>query len=227
MKIFDAIFGKMIDKRIAAYQNDLMDGHAIEVENMYRQMRGWRHDYANQLQTMKIILESGEYEKLGRYMDELGANLHEVDTVIKTGNIMVDAILNSKILLAKNSGINVNVKAKMPQEQCGVPDVELCSVIGNLIGNAIEAAMTVSDESARFIRIYIGTVKKNLYISVTNSYSGELKKVGDNYYSTKKDKENHGFGLVRIDYIAGKYKGFVNRKSETGVFATEVVFPLK
>lgn len=227
MGLFNALFGKMIDRRIAGYQNDIMDTHAAEVENMYRQMRGWRHDYVNQLQTMKIMLDSGDYESLGKYMDSLGNNLASVDAVIKTGNVTVDAILNSKLSLAKSNGINVNAKAKMPDEAYSVSDVELCAVIGNLLSNAIEAAVTTDAPEERFIRVYIGKVKKNLYISVTNSYGGKLDKTGNEYKSTKADTQNHGFGLMRIDSITEKYNGFINRKSESGVFATEVMFPLK
>ena len=58
---------------------------------MYRQMRGWRHDYKNHIATMKIHLEQGNYELLGNYLNELDRDLTTVDTVLKTGNVMVDA----------------------------------------------------------------------------------------------------------------------------------------
>jgi len=53
MKFGDFIFRGTIDRRIAAFQNDLMVKHVTEVENIYKQMRGWRHDYHNHIQAIK------------------------------------------------------------------------------------------------------------------------------------------------------------------------------
>ena len=50
---------KMIDKRIAAYQSELLATHYAEVENMYRKMRGWRHDYRNHIQVLKSYADMG------------------------------------------------------------------------------------------------------------------------------------------------------------------------
>ena len=60
MKLFDILFGKAIDRRIAAYQNDLITKHCDEVDNIYRQMRGWRHDYHNHIQAMLAMTDSPE-----------------------------------------------------------------------------------------------------------------------------------------------------------------------
>ena len=91
---------RQIDRRIAAYQSDLVKTHYAEVENMYRQMRGWRHDYRNHIQTMKAYAADGDLGAIRSYLDALDTDLRTVDTVIKTGNRMADAILNSKISLA-------------------------------------------------------------------------------------------------------------------------------
>ena len=68
-------------------------------------------------------------------------------------------------------------------------------------------------------------MKGQLYISVSNSVGSELKKEDRRYISTK-NSATHGFGLMRIDRIAEKYDGFVNRQDETDVFSTEVMLPL-
>ena len=96
-----SFFSRQIDKRLAAYQRELIETHYQEVENMYRQIRGWRHDYRNHIQTMKAYAANGDLEAIKGYLDELDTDLNTVDTVIKTGNAMADAILNSKISLAR------------------------------------------------------------------------------------------------------------------------------
>lgn len=59
-----SFFSKQIDKRIAVYQRELIETHYREVENMYRQMRGWRHDYRNHIQTMKILAANDDLQGL-------------------------------------------------------------------------------------------------------------------------------------------------------------------
>ena len=215
--------GRYSEKKLESYQNDLLEKHYNEVENMYRQMRGWRHDYKNHIAAMKIHLENQNYELLGSYLNELNKDLTTVDTVLKTGNVMADAILNSKLSLAKSKDIAVDATASVP-EKIRVSDTDLCVIIGNLLDNAIEACCKFDDTEKRFIRVYIGLLKQQLYISVSNSVGGELKKEGKTYMTTK--NENHGFGLKRIDKIVSKYGGYINRQDETDVFATEIMLPL-
>ena len=224
------MFRKKMDRKIAEYQNELMSKHYDEVENIYRQMRGWKHDYHNHLQAIKAYISSGKIDELLGFCDRLEQDLKSVDTVVKTGNIMLDAILNSKLSLASQRNIEVNAKASVP-EKLQITDVDLCVLIGNLLDNAMEACSKTREntewEFARpFIRVYIGMKGYHLYICVTNSVYGEIKKSGARFISTK-DKPNHGFGLLRIDKICEKYGGYCKRNSEPGVFSTEILLPVK
>ncbi len=221
MKLFDLLFGKMLDRRIAEYQSELMEKHCEEVQNIYQTMRGWRHDYHNHIQTLLALCK--DEERTREYLWKLNDDLTCVDTVIKTGNVMIDAILNSKISLLKSKGIVVNAKAIVP-EKLPVSEIDLCAMIGNLLDNALEAVLQL-EESERFIRVFIGILKEQLYISVYNSTSANLKKHGNKYLSTK-NSLNHGLGLGRVDRIVEKNNGFINRQNEEGVFATEIMLPL-
>lgn len=224
MGLANFLFGRMLDRRISAYQNDLITKHYDEVENIYKQMRGWRHDYHNHIQTMKAHLALGQTAELDEYLSKLDSDLSAVDTVLQTGNVMVDAILNSKLSLIATRNIAVNAKATVPSK-LQISEIDLCVIIGNLLDNAMEACLKQPTGSERFIRVYIGVLKKQLYISVQNSVGGEVVKSGKTFVSTK-DSATHGFGLMRIDRIADKYEGYVNRQSEEGVFATEVMLAL-
>lgn len=222
MGLLNILFGRMIDRRIAEYQNDLLSRHYDEVQNIYRTMRGWRHDYHNHIQTLLAL--SGDEEKTREYLYKLNDDLTTVDSVIKTGNVMIDAILNSKLSLIKSKGITVDAKAVVP-EKLSISEIDLCVIIGNLLDNAIEACMKQPEDANRFIRVFIGLLKGQLYLSVSNSVGGAVKKQGRSYLSTK-GSAGHGFGLVRVDRIAARYGGYVNRQNEEGVFATEIMLPL-
>lgn len=216
----------LVDKRTLRYQSDLLEKHCEEVQNMYRQTRGWRHDYHNHIQTMKAHLAMGNLKELEQYLNELDTDLTTVDTVIKTGNVMVDAILNSKISVAASKGIAVDAKAVVPKElDISLSEVDVCLIIGNLMDNAIEACMKIQQENQRFIRVYMDILKGQLYIYIMNAIGENPKKAGGVYTSTK-NKENHGFGLMRIDKVVDKYHGYLDRQHEEGVFATEIMLPL-
>lgn len=214
----------LVDKKIDTYQNDLIEKHCEEVENMYRQVRGWRHDYKHHIQTMKAHLAMKQYDELDTYLSELDTDLTTVDTVIKTGNVRIDAVLNSKLAVAKRKGICVNAKAIVPKD-LAVSEVDLCIIIGNLLDNAIEACEKEPEEEKRFIRVYIDILKAQLYIYVANSMTNEIKKVGKNYLTTK--TAGHGFGLMRVDRVVARYNGYLNRQHEEGVFATEIMLKIK
>lgn len=217
-----AVFVLLTKRRMTAYQSELAERHYEEVENMYRQMRGWRHDYKHHIQTMKAHLAMGQYEELDAYLGELDTDLTEVDTVLRTGNVRVDAVLNSKLAVAKARGIRVNAKALVPEDMA-VNEVDLCILMGNLLDNAMEGCGNTAGEE-RFLRVYIEVLKEQLYIYVSNSAAHQIRKEGGQYLSTKRG--NHGFGLMRIDRVVKKYNGFLNRQHEEGVFATEIMLPL-
>ena len=217
-RILDGIY----DRRVAAYQNKLLKNEVDEVHNIYLTMRGWRHDYHNHIQSVKAYLAMNSLEEARVYLDALEQDLDDINLLFNTGNINADAILNAKISLAIKKGIRVDYKATVPRALT-VSDIDLCVVIGNLIDNAVEACEKVASEN-QFIRLYIGILQKQLYLSVSNATNEVARKLDEQYISTKRG--NHGHGLKRINKIVDKYGGFINRKNEPGVFVTEIMLPL-
>lgn len=213
---------KYYDKSTAAYQNKLLKNQIDEVHNVYMTMRGWRHDYHNHMQSLKAYLAMDNIDKAREYLDKLETDLDNINLLFDTGNIGIDAILNSKISLAIHNGIPVDYKATVP-EKTTVTDIDLCVVLGNLIDNAVESCMKVEKEK-QFIRLYIGRFKEQLYISVSNATNEKVRKMDEEYITNKRG--NHGHGLKRINLIVEKYEGYINRKNEAGVFVTEIMLPM-
>lgn len=217
------IFKNRMNKKMTAFQADLMDKHYAEVENMYRQVRGWRHDYKNHIQTLKAYMAVNEYDKVNTYLDRLDDDLTSVDTIMKTGSIIIDAILNSKISLANSKKISVIARAAVP-ENLNISEIDLCIIIGNLLDNAIEACENI-ESGEKFIRVLISIKQTQLYIYVANTApGGKLTKVNGRF-ATKKSGY-HGFGLMRVDKMVEKYRGYVRRSSEDGAFTTEILLPI-
>ena len=191
---------------------------------MYRQMRGWRHDYRNHIQTMKAYAATGDLASVTSYLEKLDNDLAAIDTVIKTGNKMTDAIINSKISLAKAKNIRVKADAHIPVALT-ISELDLCVIIGNLFDNAIEASLALPEEK-RMIRVYMDIKNTQLYMSFTNLTATAKRKKKGNLFKTTKG-EGHGIGLVRIDDIVARYGGYLSRNSEDGAFTTEILLPQK
>lgn len=171
---------------------------------------------------MKAYAAAGDWEAIKNYLDLLDKDLTTVDTVIKTGNAMTDAILNSKISLAKAKHIQVVADAHIPVK-LKTSEIDLCCIIGNLFDNAIDASEKLPEDE-RIIRVYMDIKGTQLYISFTNFTVGKkLKKQGNMFATTK--GEGHGFGLVRIDAIVERLEGYISRNSEDGAFTTEILLP--
>jgi sensor histidine kinase regulating citrate/malate metabolism len=110
-------------------------------------------------------------------------------------------------------------------ENLNISEIDLCVIIGNLLDNAIEACEKVTDSDEKFIRISIGIKSMQLYVYVSNTApGGKLTKVNGRF--TTRKSGYHGFGLVRIDKMVEKYRGYVKRSSEDGAFTTEILLPI-
>lgn len=210
------------DKTII-YQNKLMKQQMDEIENIYMTMRGWRHDYHNHIQSLKGYLSLNKVEQMKNYLNELETDLDSIDTLYHSGNLQLDSILNAKLAIAEKGQIRIHCDASIPP-QLHVSDLDLCVILGNLLDNAIESCRKIKDPDERFIRVYIGILKKQLYISITNATSETVKQRTDHYFTTKRG--DHGHGLKRVDQVVKKYDGYLNRQNEPGIFATEIVLPL-
>ena len=206
--------------KLAAYQAEQSARHLGEVRSIHTEMRGYKHDFHHHLQALKGQLEAGKIERALLYIDELDNKLMNVDTLLKTGNVSLDALLSAKIAQAKAEGISVTVKAVVP-DALTISDVELSIVVGNLLDNAIEACRTANGE--RFIRIYMTIKGKMLYFSMLNSAGEKQKKKGSLFSSRKNGL--HGFGLRRAETIIEEHGGWVKYNSEDGAFTSEFLVP--
>ncbi|MGX7198973.1 sensor histidine kinase [Enterococcus nangangensis] len=211
----DMVYARSLDQIMANYVQ--------EVNDLYAQIRGWRHDYHNHLQTLDAQLKENQVPDALRYLKELETSLGEIDQIVKSGNTMLDAVVNSKLTIAERRQIPVNVKVFVGSQP--LPhEVDLVVILGNLLDNAIEANLEIPQPQERLLRIYISILQQQLYITVTNARPA-TQEILPEFASTKNDKR--GLGIRRINALVAKYQGIINRQYEEGYFVTEVLLPLE
>ena len=197
------------------FRRDLMEHQYEEIKGVYMDMRGWRHDYHNHMQVMKAQLALGNLEEIQEYLNALEKELDHVDTLVKSGNLMTDAILNSKLTLARRQKIRINCNAKIP-ERISVEDVDLCVILGNLMDNAMAAAYKC--EQDRYVRLSVEPQYDMLLIRITNSTTEKIVIKNGRMPENKK-----GTGIRNIERCVSSYDGSETWKCADGVFACDII----
>ncbi len=214
---------KRVEERLEQDLAEILRRHASELELSTRQMRSWRHDLKNHFQVLRAYAELGENDELLDYLDHLAGDLAALSPGQRSQHLLVDALLNAKIHYAQEQGIEVQADVLLPPE-IPLPDLDLCILIGNLFDNAVESAAAVPEGEERLIRLYIRELKSQLYLYIANTYTGERRLLGQIFPSSKASGE-HGFGLLRIDRVVSRHRGYLKRAADRGLFATEVFLP--
>jgi hypothetical protein len=192
-------------------------------------LRGIKHDISNHLETLSLLIKSNEYEKAAEYLNTIYSEPSINHKLVSTGNIPVDCIISNKYILANNKGIAFDYTIHLPQE-LPLDDVSICSLLGNLLDNAIESCEKVSSSKKRCISLTIRPFNNMLLISLTNSSIGDYKlSKSGNFLTTKQNKTDsscHGIGMKQICKIIKEHNGFIRFSPEYDSFTLEIMIPL-
>lgn len=192
-----------------------LQSHISEVEQLYRDMRGLRHDMANHLMTLKALYDKKEYDAAGQYADRLHAEITQTPLAVSSGNPVTDVILSGRKKEMEAKSITFFCDFHYPLTQA-VDSFDISIILNNALSNAIEAVERERD-SLETPQIFLSSGRrKNMYLmEIANSYNGEpeLDPASGLPRSTKTD-EGHGFGLPAIRHAAHKYLGDIELKKE-------------
>ena len=213
-------FSQKQDIMLLKLQNDMLIKSEKNTQQAFELWRSSIHDYKHKILLMKHWVDDGDIESIKQFIQKENEDVQQKMFYIKTGNDVIDAIVNTKQNYADKRGITFSVNGKMPAS-CVVSDVDLVCILGNLIDNAIEACET---QPKKNIEILIKEVKKILFVSVKNSFQNELS---ENLETTKKDKLFHGIGIKNIKNIVQKYDGTYEMIKEDDEVITTIMIPNK
>ena len=209
--------------KLFVQQIQLCSRQTAEQEATYKELRRLRHDMKNHLTSLMGMIDSGSTNDARDYIENLlnDGKLIKTGDISRTGNIVVDSLINYKYSMAKELGIEFTSNVFIPTE-LPFKNENIVIILGNLLENAIEACVKVDNN--KYIGLEMGYEKKMLQICIKNSYTGEIKKnsAGD-IETTKEDKENHGMGIPSIKMAAKEYDGDVLIKNEGNEFTVVVI----
>lgn len=210
--------------KLFVQQIQLCSRQTAEQEATYKELRRLRHDMKNHLTSLLGMIDSGNDNEARAYIENLlnDGKIIKSGDISRTGNIIVDSLINYKYSKAKELGIKFTANVFIPTE-LPFKNENIVIILGNLIENAIEACVKV-DKNNRYIRLEMCYEKNMLQICIKNRCTGVINKnsSGD-IETTKEDKANHGMGLLSIKMAAKEYDGDVLIKNEENEFTVVVV----
>lgn len=214
----------ILEKQIGSMQE-----HMEEMEHIYSGIRSMKHDMKN---TLSVIMQLAgkEEEELQKYLAELNQNFDRLEFQFKTGNTVVDTLLNMKYheVIRTIPDIRIDAERLLFSENMNIQSYDVGVIIGNALDNAIEACKKLKSEKQEaetFIRISTFKKGKMIFIEVENSFNGKVvkKKQSEFPATDKTDKREHGIGFLNIKHTAEKYHGAVDWSVDGKVFILSVM----
>ncbi|MFA9559019.1 GHKL domain-containing protein [Evansella sp. AB-rgal1] len=214
-----------IRRELAAMQNILNNQYvqyqqskeSIEIIN-YKY-----HDLKNQIIALRL---EEDPEKRNSYLTQMEEEIKSFEAQNKTGNHVLDTLLASKNMSCIKNGITLTCVADGTLLK-DMDVVDICTIFGNALDNAIEYEQQVKDKEKRLIHVSLFAQKGFLMIRFENYFEGDLKLEGDLPATTKEDTYYHGYGLKSIRYTVQKYDGVVNVEQKDNWFELKVLIPIK
>ncbi len=191
-------------------------------ENFAKQ-RKRTHEYKNQIMCIESMIAAKNFDELEEYVRKISGRLNTELDYIKTNNVIVDAILNSKYreILDKNIVFIFKIN---DLSDIGISDEDTVVILSNLLNNAIEACEKYKGK--RVIKLKFVKEKDNIIISVKNTYDGKLVfEDGEIQTSKKYDKEEHGIGIKNIIDVITKYQGSYAIQNDENEFYFSIIIP--
>lgn len=196
----------------------MMRDHLIEVEELIKTLQGERHEYTRHLQAIQSLMEIGRIDEAIAYMDGITEGIPRQYEMYYIDHPALSTLLNSKKVAAERQGIDVAIAVKCELSSLDIPSVDICSIVGNLVDNALEAA--AEDNSPRvgveFTRAY------EFYIIYIYNNGATIPRETDIFeagFSTK-TPDSRGYGLYVVKKLVEKYHGQIEITSnkDTGIW---------
>lgn len=210
-------------RQIIEMRNRMGEEKYNSLNRLYAANAKLYHDFRHHLMVIHELLKDNDCLQAIQYIENLEKTENDLSHVKWTGNHVIDIIINTKISEMKKEGISYSINVEFPQRSANIFPNDLCSVLSNLLENAIEACKINRIEKNKSIELVIRKINKMIFIKVENPM--EIKPImkEEAFLTSKKEKDLHGWGLKSVQSVVKKYGGEVKYNMGDKLF-TVVVF---
>lgn len=227
------LFDKMIDhaKNAAKLENlyiksKLENLHLQHIEKVDKKYRDFIHDINKHLRIAADLVANGNNSEALKIFSEMDIKISENKHIIYCSSRVLNAILVERKFKADQMSIEyfVNVQEGMPVDF--MANIDLISIVGNMVDNALEVAAKVCGE--RYVKIDMFTANEDHFIifEVKNNFAEAPVICADGYITSKKNKRDHGIGIHTVEKIVTKYNGKLEIKVGINDFMASIIFQI-
>ena len=215
-------YSALIDSKMIEQRQSLQIDHIERSIGMTEQIRRDKHEMKNVYFYIQSLLKSGQYQELENFVDTKLVHRYDRIEEFNTGNQFLDYLLTQKISEARDASIHFLADIIVP-ENLGINENDLCSLLLNLLDNAIDAS---KHETNGDIHLSMRVVKNYLSIKIKNKSSVDVLRENPKLITTKKDQHQHGIGLRVVKSIISKYNGILHMSMESGYFSIDIMLEM-
>lgn len=215
---------KVISKRhnLIVKQMELQKNYIIHMVKGDKKMKKFRHDFNSHVNMLTQYSQKGEFDKLNNYLKRMTDESALGICKGYTGNLEVDTIIYSLSDKLEASEIELNTQGKLPME-LDIEQYDVCSLVQNLLKNAIEACEKIGDKDKRNISLRVGVHNRRLFLSILNPTKDKMVMKDNKIKTTKKCKKEHGLGTQIIYDIVKKYNGDIQINNNENYVEIEII----
>lgn len=216
-------YEEKIQRLLLQQQNENYLKQMEAMNKSYESVRSVRHDIKNHLIALEMYIKQDKTEEAVDYIHKIIDASYGDKTLVQSGNIEIDSILNYKIEEARAKNIDIDLEIKIPTK-LGIDTLDIVGILGNLIDNAINANLRLKE--GRKISIHLKYSKNLFFITVQNTFDGKVLYQNNKIATTHRDKEKHGIGLNNVNSIISKYDGTIDISHEDKIFKVDILLYL-
>lgn len=213
---------KNMEKEVAVQTSKIYSHQLDVIMSSQETVRSLQHDMKYHIRELLAMAEAKQMQDMVSYLNEMGEQSSNPDEYVYSGNKEIDGNLNYYLNVAKGKLNDVSVKVTVPDGNF-ISSFDINVIISNLLENAITAAVNSDEKSLHFEMV---VEKSLLYITIINSYNGDIKEKKGRFYTIKEDKSIHGYGLKNVERIIRKYNGMMDVNYADRKFSTEIMMYL-
>ena len=205
-----------------ALQNELLAKNYQVAKESYESNARLYHDMGNHFSMIQSYLADGKVEEARTYLNRLGKDRAAYSVERFTGIEAVDYILSQKAELARQQNIETSIHAEYPKD-CKIDPVDLCTILTNLLDNAMEACRKLPEASAKILSVTIRRINQFIIIQIANSCIDEPVISKGNFKTSKTDKRHHGWGMKNVRLAVEKYHGTMEHEYNKNMFTVSIM----
>lgn len=203
--------------KISYFEDEL--NKSKQIAELTVELRQLKHDMSNHANVIQNLVQDKYYDELEQYVKSAFLEVNEAERVYTLPDHALSAVLNSLEKKAKER--DINFRTMIVVNNFYIPSHDICSIVSNMVGNAIEATENLEKER-RYIEMEMSCTEEGYNINCINPYDGNK-----NFFkTTKQDRKNHGLGIGIIKSMTEKNRGIMRITPHETCFEINCFIPV-